>query len=71
MLNMDDQELRDYLNALQEGDEVIETGRNGMQGLKGTVYYPEHGSPCVKWVMNDGAIMGTAATAGTRLIEDA
>lgn len=64
---MNEQENRDYLNSLQPGEEVIETGRNCNTGMKGTVYRsPRHGALCVMWENN----MGTSVTHGTRRVSE-
>lgn len=62
---------REYLQTLQPGDEVIETGTGCYRGKKGVVYIsdregPTKGSKCVRW--EDG--MGTAVTWGTRRLTD-
>lgn len=59
-----------YLRSLQPGEKVVETARICTQGKTGEVYIgtgeQSKGSTCVKW--SDG--MGTAATHGTRRIQD-
>ena len=55
---MNEQETKEYLNALQPGESVVETGDNCMIGAKGEV--------CVMWEIK----MGTSVTWGTRRISD-
>lgn len=71
MIPTTDEEIREYLNSLEPGDEVIETGLSCMTGKTGVVYIsdnpgPTLGSKCVKW--ENG--MGTSVTWGTRRIAD-
>jgi hypothetical protein len=67
-MNSDD-EIRAYLNSLQDGEEVIETGESCMTGKTGIVYTSTNEATkgkCVKW--EDG--MGTSVTWGTRRLSD-
>ena len=63
---MNEQETKEYLNALQPGESVVETGDNCMIGAKGTVYIGKLGEVCVMWENK----MGTSVTWGTRRISD-
>lgn len=68
---MNDAQLLEYINGLQVGEIVIETGRSCMTGQNGTVYISKNagvtlGSKCVMW--QDG--MGTSVTAGTRRLRE-
>jgi hypothetical protein len=67
----DDDIIRQYLQSLQPGEEVIETGSSCMTGKRGVVYISENegvtfGSKCVRW---DNS-MGTSVTWGTRRVRD-
>lgn len=66
-----DDQVREYLNSLREGERVIETGQSCMTGRKGTVYIKDK-YPCVLWdkLPGDTGQMGTSATWGTRRVSD-
>jgi len=72
---MNDGELRAYLNGLQVGDRVVETGLAGlseMTGRDGTVYLGRREEICVKWDLlpSDYGHLETPVTLGTRRIID-
>lgn len=61
-----------YINSLQDGERVIETGRNGMFGRQGTVYHNDRNHVCVMWdsLPGEKGRMGTTATYGTRRLHE-
>lgn len=71
-------EAKEYLNALQEGERVIECGKSGQTGRLGTVYIskkegPAKGTVCVRWdkAVGEEGQMGSSVTWGSRRIADA
>lgn len=71
------EEFCKYVDGLQPGERVIETGQCGMRGHTGHVYVsnnpgPAFGTKCVSWDPWPGETgrMGTAVTRGTRRISD-
>lgn len=64
-------EVLAYLQGLQVGERVIETGQSCMFGKVGTVYQSTSGGGiCVRWELEEGR-MGTSVTWGTRRLADA
>jgi hypothetical protein len=65
-----------YINSLKAGEEVVEMGKSCMYGIRGVVYiHAERGDVCVRWKLpttkyNEGGLMGTSVTWGTRRISD-
>lgn len=68
---MTDDQVREYLLSLKEGERVVETGQSCMTGRQGVVYI-KNNLPCVMWdkLPDDTGRMGTSATWGTRRIEE-
>lgn len=61
-------EVLAYLDRLQLGERVIETGECCMKGVLGTVYRSKmDGCLCVMWELPQGK-MGTSMTWGTRRV---
>lgn len=60
--------MGEYLDTLQDGERIVETGESGMRGRLGTVIIKEDGTPSVIWdefTPGEGR-MTTSATWGTR-----
>jgi hypothetical protein len=68
-MTLNNDQVREYLRSLREGERVVETGQSCMTGRQGVVYIKDN-LPCVKWdkLPGDTGQMGTSATWGTRRI---
>jgi len=65
-----EEEILAYLQGLQPGERVRETG-NSMTNQEGDVSINGRGSVCVLWdPFEDGNRMGTSITYGTRRVSD-
>jgi hypothetical protein len=69
-------ELQAYLQKIQPGQRVVETGHNAFHQRRGLTYIGSHGNVCVLWDYAqdedpDCGQMGTSLTGGTRLLADA
>jgi hypothetical protein len=69
-------EIQAYLQKIQPGQRVVETGESALRNRRGLTYIGSHGNVCVLWdyasdETPDCGQMGTSLTGGTRLLADA